>query len=85
MCSSDLRRATVVEQELRHALEDIESIRGHAEAQLHIGFTAVASSGALPDAMATYRQNYPNVTLRAGTNTWLRLNVRDSMNIDDTW
>lgn len=60
-----VRRATVVEQELRHALEDIESIRGHAEAQLHIGFTAVASSAALPDAMAAYRQRYPNVMLRA--------------------
>ncbi|WP_042883512.1 LysR family transcriptional regulator [Cupriavidus necator] len=60
-----VKRASVVEQELRHALEDIESIRGHAEAELNIGFTAVASSGPLPAAMAAFRQRFPNVTLRA--------------------
>ncbi len=59
-----VKRASVVEQELRHALEDIESIRGHAEAELNIGFTAVASSGPLPDAMAAFRQRFPNVALR---------------------
>ena len=59
-----VKRATVVEQELRHALEDIESIRGHAEAELNIGFTAVASSGPLPDAMAALRKRFPNVALR---------------------
>ncbi|KAA7845699.1 LysR family transcriptional regulator, partial [Salmonella enterica subsp. enterica serovar Lubbock] len=32
-----VKRASVVEQELRHALEDIEAIRGHAEAELNIG------------------------------------------------
>ncbi|WP_432258610.1 LysR family transcriptional regulator [Cupriavidus sp. TMH.W2] len=60
-----VKRASVVEQELRHALEDIESIRGHAEAELNIGFTAVASSGPLPAAMAAFRQRFPNVALRA--------------------
>lgn len=60
-----VKRASVVEQELRHALEDIESIRGHAEAELNIGFTAVASSGPLPEAMAVFRQRFPNVALRA--------------------
>lgn len=59
-----VKRASVVEQELRHALEDIESIRGHAEAELNIGFTAVASSGPLPDAMAAFRMGFPNVALR---------------------
>lgn len=59
-----VKRASVVEQELRHALEDIESIRGHAEAQLNIGFTAVASGGPLPDAMAALRTRFPNVALR---------------------
>lgn len=59
-----VKRASVVEQELRHALEDIESIRGHAEAELNIGFTAVASSGPLPDAMAALRTRSPNVALR---------------------
>lgn len=59
-----VKRAAVVEQELRHALEDIESIRGHAEGQLNIGFTAVASSGPLPGAMAAFRQRFPNVALR---------------------
>ena len=59
-----VKRASVVEQELRHALEDIESIRGHAEAELNIGFTAVASSGPLPDAMAAFRTGFPNVALR---------------------
>ncbi|MGM3276453.1 LysR family transcriptional regulator [Ralstonia sp. 24A2] len=59
-----VKRASVVEQELRHALEDIESIRGHAEAELNIGFTAVASSGPLPDAMAAFRTRFPNVALR---------------------
>lgn len=59
-----VKRASVVEQELRHALEDIESIRGHAEAELNIGFTAVASSGPLPDAMAAFRKRFPNVALR---------------------
>lgn len=59
-----VKRASLVEQELRHALEDIEAIRGHEEAQLNIGFTAVASSGPLPDAMASFRLRFPNVTLR---------------------
>ena len=59
-----VKRASLVEQELRHALEDIEAIRGHDEAQLHIGFTAVASSGPLPDAMASFRRRFPNVALR---------------------
>ena len=59
-----VKRASVVEQELRHALEDIEAIRGHAEAELNIGFTAVASSGPLPDAMAAFRTRFPNVALR---------------------
>ena len=59
-----VKRASVVEQELRHALEDIEAIRGHDEAQLNIGFTAVSSSGPLPDAMAAFRQRFPNVALR---------------------
>ncbi|KIQ33046.1 LysR family transcriptional regulator [Variovorax paradoxus] len=59
-----VKRASLVEQELRHALEDIEAIRGHDEAQLNIGFTAVASSGPLPDAMASFRQRFPNVALR---------------------
>jgi len=59
-----VKRAAVVEQELRHALEDIESIRGHAEGQLNIGFTAVASSGPLPAALAAFRQRFPNVGLR---------------------
>jgi DNA-binding transcriptional LysR family regulator len=59
-----VKRASLVEQELRHALEDIEAIRGHDEGQLHIGFTAVASSGPLPDAMASFRQRFPNVTMR---------------------
>lgn len=59
-----VKRASVVEQELRHALEDIESIRGHADAELNIGFTAVASSGPLPDAMAAFRTRFPNVALR---------------------
>ena len=59
-----VKRASVVEQELRHALEDIEAIRGHDEAQLNIGFTAVSSSGPLPDAMASFRQRFPNVALR---------------------
>jgi len=60
-----VKRASVVEQELRHALEDIEAIRGHAEAQLNIGFTAVASSGPLPEAIAAFRQRFPNVELFA--------------------
>jgi len=60
-----LKRASVVEQELRHALEDIEAIRGHAEGQLNIGFTAVASGGPLPDAIAAFRRQFPHVVLRA--------------------
>jgi DNA-binding transcriptional LysR family regulator len=60
-----VKRASVVEQELRHALEDIEAIRGHDEARLDIGFTAVASNGPLPEAMAAFRQRFPNVALRA--------------------
>jgi LysR family transcriptional regulator, regulator of abg operon len=59
------KRANVVEQELRHAQEDIEAMRGHAEAQLNIGFSAVASSGPLPEAIAEFRQRYPSVALRA--------------------
>ncbi|WP_420996091.1 LysR family transcriptional regulator [Cupriavidus sp. 30B13] len=60
-----VKRASLVEQELRHALEDIEAIRGHADAELNIGLTAVASGGPLPDAMAAFRQRFPNVALRA--------------------
>jgi DNA-binding transcriptional LysR family regulator len=59
-----VKRASLVEQELRHALEDIEAIRGHADAQLNIGLTAVASSGPLPDAIAAFRTRFPNVALR---------------------
>ncbi|WP_321816057.1 MULTISPECIES: LysR substrate-binding domain-containing protein [unclassified Paraburkholderia] len=60
-----VKRASVVEHELRHALEDIESMRGHAEAQLNIGFSAVASSGPLPEAIAAFRTRFPAVTIRA--------------------
>ncbi|POR47449.1 LysR family transcriptional regulator [Paraburkholderia eburnea] len=60
-----VKRASVVEHELRHALEDIESMRGHAEAQLNIGFSAVASSGPLPEAIAAFRMRFPSVAIRA--------------------
>ncbi|WP_321866072.1 LysR family transcriptional regulator [Paraburkholderia tropica] len=60
-----VKRASVVEHELRHALEDIESMRGHAEAQLNIGFSAVASSGPLPEAIAAFRARYPGVAIHA--------------------
>ncbi|MCP3710277.1 LysR substrate-binding domain-containing protein [Paraburkholderia sp. CNPSo 3274] len=59
------KRASVVEQELRHALEDIEGMRGHAEAQLNIGFSAVASSGPLPESIAAFRARFPGVALHA--------------------
>jgi LysR family transcriptional regulator, regulator of abg operon len=59
------KRASVVEQELRHAQEDIEAMRGYAEAQLNIGFTAVASSGPLADAIAAFRVRFPGVALQA--------------------
>jgi LysR family transcriptional regulator, regulator of abg operon len=59
------KRASVVEQELRHAMEDIEAMRGHAEAQLNVGFTAVASSGPLADAIAAFRTRFPGVALHA--------------------
>ncbi|WP_322032793.1 LysR family transcriptional regulator [Paraburkholderia sp. J76] len=59
------KRASVVEQELRHALEDIEGMRGHAEAQLNIGFTAVASSGPLPESIAAFRARFPGVDVNA--------------------
>ncbi|WP_019447664.1 LysR substrate-binding domain-containing protein [Cupriavidus sp. BIS7] len=60
-----LKRARVVEQELRYAVEDIESIRGHAEAELNIGFTPVAANARLTEAMSAFRQRFPHVTLRA--------------------
>jgi len=60
-----LKRARVVEQELRYAVEDIESIRGHAEAELNIGFTPVAASGPLTEAMTVFRHRFPHVSLRA--------------------
>ncbi|MEI7298070.1 LysR substrate-binding domain-containing protein [Paraburkholderia tropica] len=60
-----VKRASVVEHELRHALEDIESMRGHAEAQLNIGFSTVASSGPLPEAIAAFRARYPGVAIHA--------------------
>ncbi|MCP3717865.1 LysR substrate-binding domain-containing protein [Paraburkholderia sp. CNPSo 3281] len=59
------KRASVVEQELRHALEDIEGMRGHAEAQLNIGFSAVASSGPLPESIAAFRARFPGVAVHA--------------------
>ncbi|WP_321915444.1 MULTISPECIES: LysR substrate-binding domain-containing protein [unclassified Paraburkholderia] len=59
------KRASVVEQELRHALEDIEGMRGHAEAQLNIGFSAVASSGPLPESIAAFRARFPGVEVHA--------------------
>lgn len=59
------KRASVVEQELRHALEDIEAMRGHAEAQLNIGFSAVASSGPLPESIAAFRARFPGVAVHA--------------------
>jgi len=59
------KRASVVEQELRHALEDIEGMRGHAEAQLNIGFSAVASSGPLPESIAAFRARCPGVAVHA--------------------
>lgn len=60
-----VKRASVVEQELRHAMEDIQAIRGHAEGQLNIGFTAVAARGPLPEAIAAFRPRFPDVALFA--------------------
>ncbi len=59
------KRATVIEREVQHAKEDIAAIRGQLNGQLNIGFTAVASAGALPHAINAFRRRCPDVALCA--------------------
>jgi DNA-binding transcriptional LysR family regulator len=58
-----IRHARAIEQELRHAHEDIETLLGIARGTVTIGVTPVTSTGPFARALREFSGAYPQVTV----------------------
>jgi molybdate transport repressor ModE-like protein len=58
-----IRHARAIEQELRHAHDDIGTLLGIAKGTVSIGVTPVTSSGPFASALKEFLQKYPNVNV----------------------
>jgi DNA-binding transcriptional LysR family regulator len=58
-----IRHARAIEQELRHAHDDIETLLGIAKGTVSIGVTPVTSSGPFAHALKEFLQKYPQVNV----------------------
>ena len=55
-----LRRARIVDAELRHMQEEIESLSGNSHKLITVGLSATAEAMLLPVAVARFREHTPN-------------------------
>jgi len=58
-----LRRARVVDAELRHLQEEIESVRGDRQKLITIGLSGTAEAMLLPAAVARFREHMPDAMI----------------------
>jgi len=58
-----LRRARVVDAELRHLQEEIESVRGDRQKLITVGLSSTAEAMLLPAAVARFREHTPDATI----------------------
>jgi DNA-binding transcriptional LysR family regulator len=56
-----LRRARVVDAELRKLQEELESLSGHVQGSVTVGLSATAESLLLPQALTRFRERSPGV------------------------
>ena len=66
-----LRRARVIDAELRHLQEEIETLGGDRRGLITVGLSATAEAMLLPAAVARFRERTPNalVSVRGGRST----------------
>jgi len=74
-----LARARVIQSELRRAEEDLAALRGGPQGTVAFGIAPAASLALIPDAMARFREKYPEARVRVveGVRTALVPLVRD--------
>jgi LysR family transcriptional regulator of abg operon len=58
-----IRHARAIEQELRHAHEDISTLLGIARGTVTVGVTPVTSAGPFAEALREFSRVYPQVTI----------------------
>jgi len=58
-----LRRARVVDAELRHLQEEIASLAGESHGDITVGLSATAEAMLLPPALARFREHSPDVLI----------------------
>ncbi len=58
-----LRRSKAVRSELQRAQDEIDQLRGEKHGQICVCMSGVPHMAMLPDAMAAFRQRYPDVKL----------------------
>lgn len=59
-----LRRARVVESELRRTIEEVEQFKGQDRGTLTVGLSSATHVAILPKVFAPFRKRYPNVRLK---------------------
>ena len=59
-----VRRALLVESELRRAREEIEQIKGRSTGQVSVALSIASSIALLPAAVAAFYRRYPDVLLK---------------------
>lgn len=59
-----LRRALIVQSELRRAREEVEQMKGELGGNVTIGMSAVSTFTMMPSAIRTFRQKYPRAIVR---------------------
>lgn len=58
-----LKRASAVRNELRHAQEELDQMRGEAHGSLCVALSSVPHIALLPNALRPFRRQYPKVAL----------------------
>ena len=59
-----VRRATVVDSELRRAREEIEQLKGRSTGQVAVAMSIAASIALMPSAIAAFSKRYPNAVVK---------------------
>lgn len=59
-----VRRAEVVQCELRRASEEIEQLKGHSTGQVAVALSSASAIALMPWAMTSFRKRYPDALLR---------------------
>lgn len=59
-----VRRASVINEEVRRAREEVEQMKGHATGQVSIATSTAASIAILPRALTNFRKEYPDALVK---------------------